>query len=83
MSTLISRVHLFAGLYLGRRHGRLHSPRAARMTEKSPVTPIARSVQTQKNLPLELAILPPTIPAPLACRKGMPNASSDPSRIMM
>ncbi len=43
--------------YRARRHGRLHSPRAARMAEKSPITPIASSVQTKKKCPLELASL--------------------------
>jgi hypothetical protein len=44
---------------------RLHSPRTERMTEKIAVTPSAISVQTQKKTPLELAILPPTSPAPI------------------
>ena len=43
--------------YRGRRHGRLHSPRAERMAEKSPSTPIASSVQTKKKCPLVLASL--------------------------
>src|ERR1700704_92332 len=43
--------------YRGLRHGRLHSPRAERIAEKSPSTPIASSVQTKKKCPLELAIL--------------------------
>jgi hypothetical protein len=46
--------------YRGRRHGRLHSPRAEMMTEKSAVTPSAISVQTKKKAPLELAMLPPS-----------------------
>ena len=52
--------------YRGRRHGRLHSPRAARMAEKSPSTPIASSVQTKKKCPLVLAsLLAPPTPFPL------------------
>ena len=43
--------------YRVRRHGRLHSPRAEMMAEKSPSTPIAISVQTKKKCPLELPIL--------------------------
>jgi hypothetical protein len=35
------------------------------MAEKSEVTPSVRSVQTQKKTPLELAIPPPTSPAPI------------------
>jgi hypothetical protein len=35
------------------------------MTEMNPVAPSAMSVETQKNFPPELAILPPTSPAPL------------------
>src|SRR5260370_6680247 len=46
--------------YPGWPRRRLHSPRAERMTEKSAVTPSAISVQTKKNAPLELAMLPPT-----------------------
>jgi hypothetical protein len=38
--------------YRGWRHGRLHSPRAERMTEKSAVTPSAMRVQTKKKPPL-------------------------------
>ena len=36
---------------------RPHRPRAERMTEKAEVTPSAMSVQTQKKIPLEWAIL--------------------------
>jgi len=43
--------------YWGRLRRRLHSPRTERMTEKSAVTPIARSVQTKKKCPLELPTL--------------------------
>src|SRR5438445_13010236 len=43
---------------------RPHRPRAERMIEKVEVTPSAMSVQTQKKTPLELAMLPPTSPAP-------------------
>src|SRR5262249_4934858 len=39
-----------------------------RIPEKVEVTPSARSVQTQKKIPLEWAILPPTSPAPLMWR---------------
>jgi hypothetical protein len=41
-------------------HCGLHSPRTKRMTQKSAVTPSARSVQTKKKAPLELAMLLPT-----------------------
>ena len=41
--------------YRGRRHGRLHSPRTKRMTEKSAVTQSAMIVQTKKKAPLDLA----------------------------
>jgi hypothetical protein len=52
--------------YLDRRHGRLHSPRAERMAEKSPSTPIAISVQTKKKCPLVPAsLLAPPTPFPL------------------
>src|SRR5215212_5973255 len=67
----------------GRRHGRLHSPRTERMTEKSPVTPIEISVQTQKKTPLELAMLPPTRPLPLMWTRGITDARSDQRRMMM
>jgi hypothetical protein len=49
-------------------HCGFHSPRTAKMTEKSAVTPSARSVKTKKTkkkkAPLELAMLLPT-PIPL------------------
>src|SRR5438094_5500997 len=61
---------------------RLHSPSAERMAENAPVTPSARSVQTQKKIPLELTILPPTSPAPLMWRARTPNAPSDPRSMM-
>src|SRR2546423_882459 len=51
-------------------HCRLHSPRAARMTEKVEVAPSAIRVQTQKKTPLELAILPPTSPTPSCGRSS-------------
>jgi hypothetical protein len=70
--------------YWGRRHGRLHSPRAERMTEKSAVTPSAISVQTKKKAPLDLAMLPPTpTPFPIMWMTGTPNPRSDPRRMMM
>ena len=62
---------------------RLHSPRTDRTIEKSPVMPAAMSVQTQKNIPLLPAILPPTSPAPRMWASGMSDASSDPRRMMM
>jgi len=70
--------------YRDRRHGRLHSPRAARMTEKSPVTPIAIMVQTKKKCPLELAMLLVTpTPFPLMWARGTTNEKSPPRRVMM
>ena len=51
--------------YRDRRHGSLHNPCTERMTEKSPVTPIAISVQTKKKCPPELAMLLVT-PDPLS-----------------
>jgi hypothetical protein len=45
---------------------RLQSPRTERMTEKSAVTPSVMSVQTQKKIPLEFAILPQQVP-PATC----------------
>jgi len=51
------------------------------MTEKSAVTPRARSVQMKKKAPLDLAIAPPT-PAPLVWMTGMPDPRSDPRRMM-
>ena len=52
-------------------HCGLHSPRTERMTEKSAVTPSARSVQTKKKAPLELAMLPPTpTPFPIMWMTG-------------
>src|ERR1051326_2120632 len=64
-----------------RRDKSSHNPRAERMTEKSAVTPIARSVQIKKNAPLDLAIAPPT-PAPFMWRIGTSNPSNDPRRMM-
>src|SRR6185437_11778117 len=48
--------------YRVRRHGRPHSARADKMTEKSAVTPIASSVQMKKKPPLRL--VPKPIPTP-------------------
>ena|SRR5213080_4976040 len=42
------RPDLLSRDYRGWPHFRLHSPRAERISEKSPVTPSARSVQTKK-----------------------------------
>src|SRR5437899_1257396 len=61
------------------RHGRLHSPRAERMAEKSPVTPRAISVQTKRKPPLDLAIpLATPTPFPFMWRTGTANERSDP-----
>src|SRR6266704_6887611 len=63
---------------------RLHSPRAERMTEKSPVTPIAISVQTKKKCPLELPMLLVTpTPFPFMWAMGTTNEKSPPRRVMM
>src|SRR2546427_10968109 len=62
---------------------RPHRPRAERMMEKVEVTPSAMSVQTQKKTPLELAILPPTSPAPLMWMTRTPNPLIDPSSDVM
>ena len=61
---------------------RLHSPRAERMREKTAVTPSAMNVQTQKKIPLEPTILPPTSPAPLMWARGMTDPRSDPRSMM-
>jgi hypothetical protein len=62
----------------------IHSPRAERMTENSPVTPIAISVQTKKKPPLELAIpLATPTPFPLMWAMGTTNEKSPPRRVMM
>jgi hypothetical protein len=52
------------------------------MTEKIAVTPSAMSVQTQKKTPAELAILPPTSPAPIMWMTGTADPPSDPRRMM-
>jgi hypothetical protein len=41
------------------------------------------SVQTKKKAPLELAILPPEIPAPVIWITGTPDVRSDKIRISM
>jgi hypothetical protein len=51
------------------------------MTEKSAVTPSARSVQIKKKAPLDLAIAPPT-PAPFMWMTGTSNPESDPRRMI-
>src|SRR5260370_37527872 len=62
----------------------LHSPRAERMAEKSPITPIAISVQTKKKCPLELAILLVTpTPFPFMWTTGTTNEKSDRRSMMM
>jgi hypothetical protein len=43
-----SGLSMFMRNYRARRHGRLHSSRAQRMKEKSPVTPSAISIQTNR-----------------------------------
>src|SRR6184192_3439100 len=43
------RPNLLSRHYRGWPHFRLHSPRAERIREKSPVTPSARSVQTKRS----------------------------------
>ena len=64
----------------GRRHGRLHSPRTERMTEKLAVTPSASSVQTKKKPPLR--VVPKPTPAPLMWMAGTPITRSDARRMM-
>ena len=51
--------------------------------EKSAVTPITTSVQTKKNAPVELAILPPDIPAPIMWMMGRPIARIEMTRMVM
>jgi hypothetical protein len=54
------------------------------MTEKSPVTPIAISVQTKKKCPLEWPrLLATPKPLPLTWARGTTNAKSPPRRVMM
>jgi len=54
------------------------------MTEKSPVTPIAISVQTKKKCPLELAIAAGDADTlALMWARGTTNAKSPPRRVMM
>src|SRR5215471_8108431 len=67
----------------GRGAVRLHSPRTERMAEKSPVTPIAMSVQTKRTAPLELAMrLPAPTPFPLMWMRGTTRTRSEKSRLM-
>jgi hypothetical protein len=66
--------------YRDGRHGRLHSPRTERMTEKSAVTPIAISIQTKKKPPLR--VVPKPTPAPLMWMTGTPINRSDARRMM-
>jgi major intrinsic protein len=59
------------------------APQSADRTRESiAVTPSAMSVQTQKKTPLELAILPPTSPAPLLWTTGTPDPRIDARRMM-
>jgi hypothetical protein len=53
------------------------------MAEKVEVTPSAMSVETQKKIPLVLAILRPTIPAPCMWRIRTPNPKIPPMSVMM
>jgi len=50
--------------------------------ERVEVTPSATSVQTQKKIPLELAILLPTSPTPLMWRMSTPSPLIDPRSMM-
>ena len=62
----------------------LEAPQSApdRMTEKSAVTPSARSVQMKKNAQLDLAMLLPTpTPFPIVRMTGTANPRSDPRRM--
>src|SRR5258708_3363505 len=70
--------------YRDRRHSRLHSKRAERMTEKSPITPIAIRVQTKKKCPLEwpMRLVTPT-PFPFMWTTGTTNEKSDPRNMMI
>ena len=47
------------------------------------VVPTMMSVQTKKKAPLEWAILPPAIPAPVIWITGTPDVRSDNIRIRM
>ncbi len=53
------------------------------MREKIAVTWSVIRVQTQKKIPLELAILPPTSPFPIMWMTGTPDPRIDPRRIIM
>src|SRR4029450_2658136 len=79
-------IYLFCDIFFDtpRLHGRLHSPRTERMTEKSPVTPIAISVHTKKKAPLvwPMLLVTPT-PFPLMWARGTTNEKSPPRRVMM
>jgi alkylation response protein AidB-like acyl-CoA dehydrogenase len=62
---------------------RLHSPRAERMTEKSPITPSAISVQTKKKPPPEFAMpLATPTPFPFMWMTGTANERSEPRNMM-
>jgi len=67
----------------GRPRRRRHNSCAASRAEKSVIAPNMISVQTKKKAPLELATLPPAIPAPVIWIIGTPDVSSDKIRIRM
>ena len=70
--------------YRDRRHGKLHSPRTARMTEKSPDTPIAIGVHTKKEVSTGIAEAAGDADTfPPMWTYGTNNDKSDPSSIMM
>jgi hypothetical protein len=48
------------------------------MMEKVEITPSAMRVQTRRKTPLEVAIVPPTSPAPVTWMTKTPNPAIDP-----